>query len=218
MKRDKALELLAENIKNQNLQKHCLAVEAGMRGLAEYFGENKEKWGICGLLHDIDYEKTKDNPNLHSKMGAEMLKELGFEKEICQAVLTHNEAHKILPESKMAKAIFCLDPLTGLIVAATLVLPSKTELPFMEATRRDKSLLHPSLRLGQVKKRTKSSSPKISDLKVENVLHRFKEKSFARGANREIIKKCNELLGLSLEEFVKIVLEAMQKISNELGL
>ena len=103
----------------------------------------------------------------------------------------------------MAKAIFCLDPLTGLIVAATLVLPSKTELPFMEA---------------EVAKRTKSSSPKISDLKVENVLHRFKEKSFARGANREIIKKCNELLGLSLEEFVKIVLEAMQKISNELGL
>jgi len=203
MKRDKALELLAENIKNQNLQKHCLAVEAGMRELARHFNEDREKWGICGLLHDIDYEKTKDNPNLHSKMGAEMLKELGFEKEICQAVLTHNEAHKILPESKMAKAIFCLDPLTGLIVAATLVLPSKTELQSMEA---------------EVAKRTKSSSPKISDLKVENVLNRFKEKSFARGAIREIIKKCNELLGLSLEEFVKIVLEAMQKISNELGL
>jgi len=184
MEREAALNLLKENLKNQNLQKHCLAVEAGMRELARHFNEDREKWGICGLLHDIDYEKTKDNPNLHSKMGAEMLKELGFEKEICQAVLTHNEAHKILPESKMAKALFCLDPLTGLIVAATLVLPSK----------------------------------KLSDLKLESVLKKFKEKSFARGANRDIIKKCQEYLGLSLEEFVKIVLEAMQKISNELGL
>jgi len=177
IEREAALNLLKENLKNQNLQKHCLAVEAGMRGLARHFNEDEEKWGLCGLLHDIDYEKTKDNPNLHSKVGAEMLGKLGVDEEICQAVLTHNEAHKILPESKMAKALFCIDPLTGLIVAATLVLPS----------------------------------PKISDLKVENVLHRFKEKSFARGANRELIKKCNELLGLSLEEFVKIVLEAMQK-------
>ena len=184
MTREQALELLKQNIQNQNLIKHSLAVEAIMKTLARHFNENEEKWGLAGLLHDIDYEKTKDNPNLHSKMGAEMLKELGFEKEICQAVLTHNEAHKILPESKMAKALFCLDPLTGLIVAATLVLPSK----------------------------------KLSDLKLESVLKKFKEKSFARGANRDIIKKCQEYLGLSLEEFVKIVLEAMQKISNELGL
>ena len=113
-----------------------------------------------------------------------MLKNLGLDEEICQAVLSHNEAHGILPQSKMAKALFCLDPLTGLIVAATLVLPS----------------------------------PKISDLKVENVLNRFREKSFARSVNRELIKKCQEYLGLSLEEFFKIVLLAMQKISNELEL
>jgi len=125
MEREKALKLLTDNIKNQNLQKHCLAVEAAMRELAKYFGEDKNKWGICGLLHDIDYEKTKDDPNLHSKKGAEMLKELGFDEELCDAVLTHNEAHGAEPETKMAKALFCLDPLTGLIVAATLVLPSK---------------------------------------------------------------------------------------------
>ena len=219
MKRDEALELLAENIKNQNLQKHCLAVEMVMRELARYFNEgeedksssstelsrsesegrkehkvlfdplaiareDEERWGICGLLHDIDYEKTKDDPNLHSKMGAEMLRELGFDEELCDAVLTHNEAHGKEPETKMAKALFCLDPLTGLIVAATLVLPSK----------------------------------KIEDLKVENILNRFGEKAFARGAKREIIKKSEEYLGISLEEFVKIVLKAMQKISNELGL
>lgn len=184
MQREEALKLLKENLKNQNLIKHSLAVEAAMKDLAEFFGEDMGRWGVCGLLHDIDYEKVKDNLILHSKLGAEMLKNLGLDEEICQAVLSHNEAHGILPQSKMAKALFCLDPLTGLIVAATLVLPS----------------------------------PKISDLKVENVLNRFREKSFARSVNRELIKKCQEYLGLSLEEFVKIVLLAMQKISNELEL
>jgi hypothetical protein len=184
MERGKLLNLLKENLKNQNLIKHSLAVEAGMRALARYFGEDEEKWAIAGLLHDIDYEKTKGDPSLHSKVGSQILKEIGFDQEICDAVLTHNEAHGILPLSRMAKALFCLDPLTGLIVAATLVLPSK----------------------------------KLKDLKVENVLNRFKEKSFARGANREIIKKCEEYLGLPLEKFIEITLRAMQEISDQLGL
>jgi len=185
MNREKALNLLKENLKNENLIKHSLAVEAAMKELAKHFKEEEEeKWGICGLLHDIDYEKTKGNPTLHSRMGSEILKNLGFEEETCQAVLTHNEAHGIEPQSLMAKALYCLDPLTGLIVAATLVLPS----------------------------------PKITDLEVKNVLNRFKEKAFARGANREIIAKCQELLDLKLENFVKIVLSAMQSISRQLGL
>jgi len=184
MEREKVLNLLKENLKNPNLIKHSLAVEAGMRALARYFGEDEEKWGIAGLLHDIDYEKTKEDPTLHSKIGAKILKEMGFDQEICDAVLTHNEAHGILPLTKMAKALFCLDPLTGLIVASTLVLPSK----------------------------------KIKDLTVENVLHRFKEKSFARGANREIIRKCTEYLGLPLEKFIEITLKSMQEISDKLEL
>jgi len=184
MEREKLLNLLKENLKNPNLIKHSLAVEAGMRALARYFGEDEEKWAIAGLLHDIDYEKTKGDPNLHSKVGSQILREMGFDQEICNAVLTHNEAHGILPLSRMAKALFCLDPLTGLIVAATLVLPSK----------------------------------KLKDLKVENVLNRFKEKSFAKGANREIIKKCEEYLGLPLEKFIEITLKAMQEISDQLGL
>ena len=182
MEQEKALNLLKENLKNQNLIKHCLAVESAMRGLAEHFNEDKNKWGICGLLHDIDYEKA--NPKEHSKLGAEMLRDLGFDDEICQAVLTHNEAHGVEPKTSMAKTLYCIDPLTGLIVAATLVLPSK----------------------------------KINDLTTENVLNRFKEKAFARGANREIIKECQELLNLDLEKFIGIVLGAMQKISTDLDL
>ena len=177
-------ELLAKNISNENLIKHCLAVKAIMEELAEHFGEDKEKWGTAGLLHDIDYEKTKDKPAQHSLVGAQMLEELGFGRDICQAVKVHNEAHGIKPETLMEKALFVSDPLTGLIVAAALVLPSK----------------------------------KIADLSVENILNRFGEKSFARGANREIIKKCGELLNLSLAEFVQIGLKAMKQIAGELDL
>ncbi len=184
MNRDTSLELLKENIKNQNLIKHSLAVEAAMRALARYFGEDEAEWAICGLLHDIDYEKTKEDPQLHAKIGSEMLKEKGFGEEISQAVLSHNEAQGVEPKSLMAKALYCVDSLTGLIVASTLVLPSK----------------------------------KISELEPENILKRFKEKAFARSANRETIKQCDNYLGLSLEKFIKIVLSAMQEIADPLGL
>ena len=183
MTREQALALVQEKIKNVNLIKHCLATESCMRELAKHFQEDEEKWGLTGLLHDIDYEGTKNESDKHSILGAEMLEKLGLDKEICEAVKTHNEAHGIAPQSLMAKAIFCVDPLTGLIVAATLVMPSK----------------------------------KIADLTTENLINRFGEKSFARGANREIISKCSDI-GLSLEEFVKIGLKAMQGISKNLGL
>ncbi len=183
MTRDEALNLVRERIKNQNLFKHCLAVEAVMCKLAEYFKENKEKWGLAGLLHDIDYEETKNFPEKHSLIAAELLEKLGLDKEIVEAVKAHNEFHNLPRQTKLAKALFCTDPITGLIVAATLVLPSK----------------------------------KLRDLTPENILNRFKEKSFARGANRDVISTCSEI-GLSVEEFIKISLSAMQEISSELGL
>jgi len=184
MEKTEAINLLKQKLKNQNLQKHCLAVGSAMVELADFFGKDKQKWEVCGLLHDIDYEQTKDNPEQHSKVGSEMLKEKGLSDEVCEAVYSHNEIHGVSPKSLMGKALYCVDPLTGLIVAATLVLPSK----------------------------------KINDLEVENVLNRFGEKSFAKGANREIIKKCENYLNLSLEKFVGITLKAMQDISDDLGL
>ncbi len=200
MTRDEGLNLLKENIQNQsfdklridperklkgqNLIKHSLMVEAIMRVLARRFNENEEKWGLAGLLHDIDYEETKNDSNQHSLIGAQMLEKLGVDKNICQAVKVHNEIHGILPETLMEKALFVADPLTGLIVASVLVLPASP---------------------------SGGPSKNIADLKPESVEKRFKEKSFAKGANREIIKKCEEYLNLKLEEFIKIGLEAMQK-------
>jgi len=186
MNREESFNLLKEKVKNQNIIKHCLATETAMKHLAEHFGQDKEKWGICGLLHDVDYDEVKwpENPMLHSKVGSEMLRELKFDEEICDAILTHYEVHGIKPKTLMAKALYCVDPLTGLIIASTLVLPSK----------------------------------KINDLKAESVLNRFKEKHFAKGANREIIGKCEEYLNLPLEKFIEIVLKSMQEISEDLGL
>ncbi|OGZ33663.1 MAG: phosphohydrolase [Candidatus Portnoybacteria bacterium RBG_19FT_COMBO_36_7] len=184
MEREQAFDFLKQNLTNQNLIKHSLAVEAIMRALAEHFGQDKEKWGMVGLLHDIDYERVKSDLAQHSLVGAKMLEDAGFEKDICQAVKVHNEGHGIAPETLMEKAGYVVDPISGLIVAAALVLPSK----------------------------------KLADLTTKNVLNRFDEKSFARGANRQIIKKCEELLVLSLNDFARISLEAMQGIAGDLGL
>lgn len=181
---EQALRLLKQNLSNQNLIKHCLAVEAVMRALAQRFSEDQEKWALAGLLHDIDYEKCQDDMGQHSLLGAEMLSQAGLPQDICQAVKVHNEAHGEPPQSLMDKALFVVDPLTGLIVAAVLVLPSR----------------------------------KLADLKPESVLKRFGEKSFARGANREIIIQCETLLNLSLEDFIKVSLKAMQGIAAGLGL
>ncbi|MBU4369236.1 HDIG domain-containing protein [Patescibacteria group bacterium] len=183
MTRKEALKLVEEKIQNKNLIKHCLAVEVVMKELAKYFNENTEKWALAGLLHDIDYEETKDTPEKHSLLGAETLQQHGIDSEIITAIKAHNEIHGLPREDKMTKALFCSDPITGLIVAATLVMPKK----------------------------------KIIDLSAENVLNRYKEKGFARGASRETIATCEEL-DLSLEEFVRISLRAMQSISKELGL
>ncbi len=184
MNKNEALLMLNDKVKTPNLIKHCLACEVAMRELAKYFKEDEKRWGLAGLLHDIDYEETKDNPEKHSLIGSDYLNEQGIDKEIVEAVKTHNEMHGIVPETKMAKALFCTDPLTGLIVASTLVLPSK----------------------------------KIEDVTTDNILNRFKEKGFAKGANREIIKQCESLLDISLKEFVGLVLQGMKSIADDLGL
>ncbi len=78
MQREEALELMKENIKEKNLRKHCLAVEAVMAELADYFDKDQNKWRLAGLLHDIDYEDTADQPAKHSQLGADMLAERGY--------------------------------------------------------------------------------------------------------------------------------------------
>ena len=125
MTREEALNSVKTNIEDGNLIKYMLATEAIMRALAKRLGEDEEEWGLTGLLHDIDVELTEGDMNSHSKLGADLVREMGVSEAMAHAVLCHNEAHGIALETKLDKALFCADPLTGLIIAAALVRPDK---------------------------------------------------------------------------------------------
>lgn len=125
MTRDQALQLVKKHVKNKNLIKHMLAVEAIMRALAIRFGENTELWGLAGLLHDIDYDQTADDPSRHSQLGADMLAQEGLDPALVQAVRVHNEVHGLPRESLLDRALYAADPLSGLVVAAALIHPDR---------------------------------------------------------------------------------------------
>ncbi len=180
MDRNTALELLSQHLKTKNLFNHCIACEVIMRKLANHFGEDEEEWGLAGLLHDLDYEYTKDKPEEHGYKSVEILGE-SVSELIKNAILAHCE--KKTPETRMEKALYAVDPTSGFIVAAALIRPDK----------------------------------KLEPVDVDFLIKRFKEKSFAKGANRDQMKSC-ENFGLSLEEFYSIALNAMKEIADTLGL
>ncbi len=123
-----ALELLHANMHSVNLRKHCYAVAAVMKSLAKHFKEDENKWEIVGILHDGDYEKTKDTPEKHTILMMEWLKGKGInDKEILEAILSHNFSHtgNNPPKNNLEWSLYCCDELTGLIVAVTLVRPTK---------------------------------------------------------------------------------------------
>lgn len=181
MEREQALEIVQKHLKNKNLVKHSLAVEACMRALASHLNQDVEKWGLAGILHDLDYEITERSPELHTTETVKILKEMGINPEVIHAIQAH--AAQVPCQREMDWAIFSIDPLTGLIIAATLMHPSK----------------------------------KLKEVDLGFVKRRYKEKSFARGVKREEIEQIKNI-GLDLDEFISICLEAMQGIDKELGL
>jgi putative nucleotidyltransferase with HDIG domain len=183
VERTEALAAIRARVQNENLIKHMLATEAIMRSLARRFQQNEEEWGLAGLIHDIDIELTEKEPQNHSKIGADLARQMGASEPMCHAVLCHNEVHGVPCETLLDKALFCTDPLTGLITAGALV-------------RQDKSL---------------------AGLNTDAMKKRFKEKRFAAGASRENIASYDRI-GLSLDEFLTLGMEAMKVIAPELGL
>lgn len=183
MTRDEALVLLKSYVSNKNLIKHMLAVEAVMASLAKRFAADEDEWRLAGLLHDIDYDKTASDPEAHSIVGAEILEDEGLPEHVVYAVKVHNHYHGLPRKTILDKALYAVDPLTGLIVAAALIHPDK----------------------------------KLGSIDTDFVLNRYKEKSFARGADRDVIASC-ESFGMSLDEFVALGLSAMQGIAGDLGL
>lgn len=126
--REQAIKLLHDNMQSVNLRRHCYAVAAVMKSLAVRLGGNPEKWEIIGLLHDGDYEKTKENPEQHTLIMVEWLKEAGeIDTELLGAILSHNYSHtgQNAPSNKLEWALYSCDELTGLIIAVALVRPDK---------------------------------------------------------------------------------------------
>lgn len=178
-----ALRLIEKYLKDDKLIKHCYAVEVIMKDLARKLGKDEELWGITGLLHDLDYEYTKDHPEKHANLTAQILD--GLVPDSCvNAIKGHNYMHTdYIPTTSIDKALIAADAVSGLIIAAALVMPSK----------------------------------KLSEVRLETLINKFKDASFAKGCNRKRIELCIDA-GVALEPFLKLSLTALQNISDNLDL
>jgi len=182
------LALMHEYTASESLRKHMLAVEGAMRAYAQKFGEDEERWGITGLIHDFDYERFPNNAHSateeHPSEGVRLLRSKGYPEEILQAILGHAQYTNTPRESKMAKTLFAVDELTGLITATALVRPTKS----------------------------------VHEVDARSVRKKMKDKAFARGVSREdVVNGANEL-GVDLDEHISFVIGSMQARSADLGL
>ncbi|NOZ08783.1 MAG: HDIG domain-containing protein [FCB group bacterium] len=183
MNRTEAYKLLTEYTTKPGLIKHALAVEAVMIAYADKFGEDRDEWGLVGLLHDFDYERYP-TPEEHPYKGAEILREKGVREELITAILGHADYTGVKRETTLAKTLYAVDELTGLITATALVRPGK----------------------------------KIADVKAGSVKKKMKDKRFAASVNRDDIRNGAAELGVDLTEHIQFVINAMQHISDTLGL
>lgn len=182
--------LIEKYITDPRTKLHSIESEAIMQKLAAHFGEDKEKWGIIGLLHDIDWDLTKNNTLEHCAKAIEILKGAGASDFLIETVISHGYGNNKCgaPQDKqritrLQHSLAAAETLTGLIIASTLMTEDK----------------------------------KLSSLSLESLKKKFNNKKFAANCNREIILEC-EKAGIPLNDFLKIGLEALQGISQKLGL
>lgn len=173
---------------SDSLRKHMLSVEAAMRAYAEKFGEEVDRWGITGLIHDFDYERWPNNAHSpteeHPAEGVRILRGRGFPEDILEAILGHANYSGVPRQSLMAKTLYAVDELTGLITATALVKPSRS----------------------------------VLEVEAKSVRKKMKDKAFARGVNRDDVINGAADLGVDLDEHIAFVVAAMQKVAGSLGL
>jgi putative nucleotidyltransferase with HDIG domain len=186
--RDSALALVHEFTASDSLRKHMLAVEAVMRAYAEKFGEDVERWGLTGLVHDFDYERFPNAAHSateeHPAEGVRILRSKGYPEDILQAILGHATYSGVSRESRMAKTLFAVDELTGLVTATALVRPSRS----------------------------------VHEVEASSVRKKMKDKAFARGVSREDVLVGASDLGVDLDEHIAFVVAAMRRSAAALGL
>jgi putative nucleotidyltransferase with HDIG domain len=173
---------------SDSLRKHMLAVEGAMRAYARKFGEDEERWGIAGLIHDFDYERFPNSAHSpteeHPSEGVRVLRSRGYPEDILEAILGHAHYTDTPRVSKMAKTLFAVDELTGLITATALVRPTKS----------------------------------VHEVDARSVRKKMKDKAFARGVNRDDVINGAQELGVDLDDHISFVISAMQERSADLGL
>jgi len=182
--RQEAYDLLTQYNKSESLIKHALAVESVMLHFAELLdAEDKQKWGIIGLVHDLDYEMY---PKEHCKKIREILTERNWPEDYIRAIQSHGWkiCSDIEPVDKMEKVLYTIDELTGLIVATALMRPSKS----------------------------------ILDMEVKSVKKKMKQKSFAAGVNRDVIKEGVQMLNMELDKVIEETIKGMRKVAEDIGL
>ncbi len=186
--RDDALTLMHEYTASESLRKHMLAVEAAMRAYAVKFGEDPERWGLAGLIHDFDYERFPNAAHSateeHPAQGVGILRARGWPEDVLEAILGHATYCGVPRVTPMAKTLFAVDELTGLITATALVKPTRS----------------------------------LHDVDARSVRKKMKDKAFARGVSREDVVLGAEELGVDLDTHILFVIEAMRGIAPELGL
>ncbi len=186
--RDQTLALMHEYTASDSLRKHMLSVEAAMRAYAETFGEDVERWGTTGLIHDFDYERYPNNEHSptegHPTEGVRILRERGYPEDILRAILGHATYSGVPRDTQMAKTLFAVDELTGLITATALVRPTKN----------------------------------VNEVEAKSVRKKMKDKAFARGVNRDDVITGAEEMGVDLDAHIDFVIAAMQSVAAEIGL
>jgi putative nucleotidyltransferase with HDIG domain len=186
--REQALAIMHEYTASDSLRKHMLSVEAAMRSYAEKFGEDVDRWGITGLIHDFDYERFPNEAHSatdeHPAEGVRILRGHGFPEDILEAILGHAMYSGVPRETKMAKTLFAVDELTGLVTATALVRPSKS----------------------------------VMEVEAKSVRKKMKDKAFARGVNRDDVINGAADLGVDLDEHIAFVIQAMQAVAPSIGL
>jgi putative nucleotidyltransferase with HDIG domain len=186
--RTDALALVHEYTASESLRKHMLAVEAAMRAYARRFGEDEERWGLAGLLHDFDYERYPNAEQRadaeHPSEGVRILRERGYPDDVLEAILGHATYTGVPRTTTMARALFAVDELTGLVTATALVKPTRS----------------------------------VHDVDARSVRKKMKDRAFARGVNREDVVTGAQELGVELDEHIAFVIEAMQGEAAALGL
>lgn len=173
--RDRALALLQKYNQEPFHILHALTVEGVMGWFAQEQGEDVEFWSLCGLLHDVDFEKW---PEEHCKKAPELLAEVGASDEMVHAICSHGFGlcSDVEPTHIMEKILFAVDELTGLIGAAAKMRPSKS----------------------------------VMDMELSSLKKKFKDKKFAAGCSREVIKEGAERLGWTLDEVLEKTILAMR--------